>query len=466
MSFQSINKFYNKIDEIPIRPNVKPGFIYEKYIDDFPENPVEFKHVLKDFENDVFPNLCLWQHPSFFAYYQAPTSHHAITLEMIGTAMHTPNFNWNVSPAAHELEWVVMEWIVKMLGIGKKFSFENGGCGGCVTSTTEGIFLSVNQAKFKKIRELQLDPMDPRRLKFAAYYPFTNKDWAEKALEIKDIHFKRCLNVYRNEETGNFNIDPNELREKIKADIEEGLIPFWYGAQIGSTACGASDQLEIIGPILKEYDIYLNVDGAHAGFFSILPEYRIKGIEFVNNICINMVKSGMAVNQACLMFNDDKNTLVLSTGAIDGEIYKTNEEGIKINYKDFSIGFGRRMAGIKLYGMLKTIGKTGYQKYLRTIIERGNYFLNKIKTNPRFELFVKPSFGLICFRIKPLNGDSLEEYNEENIQFQEKMNTKTEDGFISSSSVNGIKFIRFVSANVNTEEKHIDKLIEKIQKMV
>ena len=124
------------------------------------------------------------------------------------------------------------------------------------------------------------------------------------------------------------------------------------------------------------------------------------------------------------------------------------------------------MAGIKLYGMLKTIGKTGYQKYLRTIIERGNYFLNKIKTNPRFELFVKPSFGLICFRIKPLNGDSLEEYNEENIQFQEKMNTKTEDGFISSSSVNGIKFIRFVSANVNTEEKHIDKLIEKIQKMV
>lgn len=464
LSFQSINRFYKKIDNYTIKPDLNPGFLYEKYIKDFPQNPSEFESILTQFEEDVFPNLCLWQHPGFFAYYQAPTSHQAITLEMICTAMHSPNFNWNVSPAAHELEWVVMDWMVKMLDIGEKFTFAKGGCGGCTISTTEGNFLSVNHAKYKKIKELNLSKTDSRRLKFVGYYPLTNKDWAEKALTLKDINFRRCLNVYFNRDTQNYNIDPKELVEAIKSDIKEGLVPFWFGGQIGSTNCGSTDQIDIIGPILRENNIFYHIDAAHAGLFLMLPEQRLTGMEYVNSICVNMVKSGLGVNPAALMFNDDKQTLTLSTGAIDGEIYRREQEGIKINYNDFSVGFGRRMVGIKLYGMIKQIGYSGYQEYLRNVLERGNYFLSLIKKNPRFELFVKPSFGLITFRIKPLRGDSLEMYNMINTKFQELMNKNTEDGFISSTSLNGIKFMRFVSSNANSEVKHVDKLWEKIEK--
>ena len=165
------------------------------------------------------------------------------------------------------------------------------------------------------------------------------------------------------------------------------------------------------------------------------------------------------------MFNDDKLSLIESTGNIDGEIYRTEHSGIKIDYKDFSVGFGRRLVGIKLYGMLKTIGVSGYQEYLRNIIQRGDYFLSLLEKDPRFELFVKPAYGLVSFRLKPLyNNTTLEAYNEINIKLQELMNSNTEDGFISSSSINGIKYVRFVSANANSEVVHVDKLWEKIQK--
>ncbi len=77
---------------------------------------------------------------------------------MLSSALGTPNFNWNVSPASHELEWIVADWMVKLLGLPEKFLFDKEGAGGITNSITEASFLSVNLAKTKN-----------QRIKFGAY---------------------------------------------------------------------------------------------------------------------------------------------------------------------------------------------------------------------------------------------------------------------------------------------------------
>jgi aromatic-L-amino-acid/L-tryptophan decarboxylase len=462
-SLESISRHYNKIDKLPIQPNVKPGFLYSKLSSELPENPSDFEEILKTIETDIFPNLVQWHHPKFFGYFPSTVSHTAITAEMLSSAVGTPNFNWNVSPASHELEWVVSDWMVKILGLPEKFLLDNEGAGGIVNSITEGSFLSVNIAKFKKIKELNLEPTDVRRLKFVAYYPETNKSWAQKVLQMKDIHFQRVLKVSYDENLQIYKTDPKELLDKIKEDIEAGLIPFWYGAQLGSTDCGVFDDLEIIGPIMKEYGIYLNVDAAYTGVFWFLPESRVKGLEYANNICLNMAKVGLAGVIGAMMFNDDKENLIRSSGNIDGIIYRGNHDTSKFDYKDFTVGFGRKISSLKIFMLLKSLGISGYQDYLRTIISRGKLFEDLIASHPRFELFCRPVYGLVCFRVKPSDDSfDLEVYNTINLKLYEKLKENSEDGFVSSSVINNIRFLRFVSGNPLTENDDIKSFFYKL----
>jgi glutamate/tyrosine decarboxylase-like PLP-dependent enzyme len=143
-----------------------------------------------------------------------------------------------------------------MLALDDKFDFKNGGVGAITNSVTESGFMSLNLAKYMKVKELNLDPFDCRRLKFVAYYPETNSSWAKKMLILKDINIHRALTVYMDEETKQYKIDNNELVQIIKEDVENGLIPLWYGSNFGSTDCCVIDEYEVVGPILKEHNIF------------------------------------------------------------------------------------------------------------------------------------------------------------------------------------------------------------------
>lgn len=61
---------------------------------------------------------------------------------------------------------------------------------------------------------------------------------------LKDIYYKRTIPVYYDEKIKNFQIDLLKLREIIQADVKQGLIPFWYGATVGTTPSGANDQIK------------------------------------------------------------------------------------------------------------------------------------------------------------------------------------------------------------------------------
>lgn len=463
LCLENLTRHYNNIDKLPIQPDVKPGFLYSKLSSEIPNSPTEFEKVLSEIETHVFPNLVQWHHPKFFGYFPSTISHTSISAEMLSHAIGTPNFNWNVSPASHEIEWIVADWMVKLLGLPEKFLLEREGAGGVANTMTEASFLSVNLAKYKKIKELNLEPTDPKRLKLTAYYPETNKNWAQKVLQLKDIHFQRVLKVAYDEKSKTYKINPLDLIEHIKNDINSGLIPFWYGSQLGSTDCAVFDDLEVIGPILQNNNIYLNVDAAYSGLFWFLPQYRVKGLEYANNISVNMAKVGLSGIIGAMMFNDDKENLIRSSGNIDGIIYRGSDLGSKIDYKDFTVGFGRKMSSLKIYMLLKVMGLSGYQEYLNEIISRANLFTDLIASNPRFEFFCKPTYGLVCFRNKPSNNSAdLESYNEANLKLYVALKEKSEDGFISSSIINNIRFLRFVSGNPLTEEHHIKSFWEKI----
>lgn len=55
------------------------------------------------------------------------------------------------------------------------------------------------------------------------------------------------------------------LKKAIQEDLEKGLIPCYVVATLGTTGTCAFDNLDEIGPICKQHNIWLHVDAAYAG---------------------------------------------------------------------------------------------------------------------------------------------------------------------------------------------------------
>ncbi|MBW1767798.1 MAG: aspartate aminotransferase family protein, partial [Deltaproteobacteria bacterium] len=84
------------------------------------EAPVEgepMETIFADFKEIIIPGITHWQHPSWFAYFPANNSPPSILAELLAAGLGAQCMIWQTSPAAAELEEVVMEWLRKMLGL-------------------------------------------------------------------------------------------------------------------------------------------------------------------------------------------------------------------------------------------------------------------------------------------------------------------------------------------------------------
>lgn len=71
------------------------------------------------------------------------------------------------------------------------------------------------------------------------------------------------------------------LRCQILEDKEKGLVPFLVVATLGTTNVCTFDDLSEIGPVCREFNIWLHVDAAYAGNSFVCPEnrYLMRGVE-------------------------------------------------------------------------------------------------------------------------------------------------------------------------------------------
>lgn len=60
----------------------------------------------------------------------------------------------------------------------------------------------------------------------------------------------------------------------MQQDETMGYIPFFVSTTLGTTSCCSFDALAEIGPVAREFDVWLHVDGAYAGSAFICPEFR------------------------------------------------------------------------------------------------------------------------------------------------------------------------------------------------
>ena len=114
--------YLKEIEKYPIKPDIKPGEIYNALPEKPPINGEAFDKIFKDFNEIIIPGITHWQSPNFHAFFPANNSYPSILAEMLISTIGAQCMMWDTSPSATELEQKVTEWIRDSIGLPSNWS--------------------------------------------------------------------------------------------------------------------------------------------------------------------------------------------------------------------------------------------------------------------------------------------------------------------------------------------------------
>jgi len=446
--------FLEEIEEYPVKSQVNPGDIFKQLPASPPEKSQSIDRIMEDFKTIILPGMTHWQSPNFFAYFPANSSYPSILAEMLTATLGAQCMVWETSPAAAELEEMVMNWLKQMTGLPSEFE---GVIQDTASSATLCAILSARE-KYTNFKVNDVGLYDENKLK--VYCSTETHSSIEKAVKIAGLGKNSLIKIEIDDQ---FALNAGHLEKMIKKDIDAGNKPICVIATIGTTGSTAIDPIEKIGAICKKYNIWFHIDAALAGTALILPEFRWMndGVENADSFVFNPHK-WMFTNFDCSAYFVKDSELLIKTFEILPEYLKTKTRGEVNDYRDWGIALGRRFRALKLWFVIRNFGVKGLQEKVRFHISLAKWLSSQINNEPDFDILSPTQLNTVCFRYHPVRIDSIEELNRINEELLSKIN-KTGELYLSHTSLNGIYTIRMVTSQTNIQDSNVENAWQKIK---
>lgn len=437
-----VTDYLNELESFPVRSQVQPGDIRSQLPEQPPNQGESMERIFHDFEKIIFPGITHWQHPSWFAYFPANNSPPSILAELLTAGIGAQCMVWQTSPAAAELEEVVLEWLRQMLGLPE-------GMTGVIQDTASTATLVALLTAREKATNFEANQKGLKK-PLVVYASEETHSSIEKGVKIAG-YGKENLRYIPTDES--FAIIPSKLEEAVKADKKKGLQPACVIATLGTTSSAAVDLLTPIGEICRRHGLWLHVDAAYAGTAAILPEKRwiVDGAEKADSFVFNPHK-WMLTNFDCSAYFVKDPGALIRTFEIHPEYLKTGLDSQVKNFRDWGIQLGRRFRALKLWFVVRSYGVEGLQKIVREHIRVAQLFKGWVEEHDVFEVMAPVDFSLVCFRLN--DGRDEEVLNDLNRQLLESLN-QTGKVFLTHTTLRGKYVLRMAIAARTTQERHV-----------
>jgi aromatic-L-amino-acid decarboxylase len=444
-----VAEYFDNVEEFAVCSPVKPGDIKKALPAGPPEEGEPLEQIFKDFEETLLPGITHWQHPRWFAYFPANNSPASVLAELLTAGLGAQCMVWQTSPAAAELEEVVLDWLRGMLGLPE-------GMAGVIQDTASTATLCA----FLTAREQATNYESNRkglRLPLTVYASTEAHSSIDKGVKIAGFGIE---NLRRIPTDADFAMIPQKLEEAVLKDRVEGFRPACVVATAGTTSSGALDPLVPIGQICRKNNIWFHVDAAYAGTAAILPEKRwiLDGVEFADSFVFNPHK-WMLTNFDCSAYYVKDRGALIRTFEIHPEYLKTGLDSQVNNYRDWGIQLGRRFRALKLWFVIRSYGVEGIREIIREHIRLAGLFRSWVEADRRFDLPAPTHLSLVCFRLD--DGRPEAELNVLNKELMDRVNA-TGKIFLSHTTLRGMFTLRLVVGQRTTAERHVREAWELI----
>ncbi|ESR41150.1 hypothetical protein CICLE_v10027405mg, partial [Citrus x clementina] len=407
--------YYKNIEKYPVQSKVEPDYLSVRLPDTAPHSRESLDDILKDVADSIILGLTRWQSPNFFGYFQANASTAGFLGEMLCSGFNVVGFNWLASPAATELESIVMDWMGKMLKLPSSFLFSGTGGGVLHGSTCESLC-------FDNITKLVVYASDQTHFSLQK---------SAKLVGIPPANFRLLSTSFLTE----FSLSPHTVRAAIEDDVKPGFVPFYLCATIGTTGAGAKQ--EVVDSFLESFirlifsfgltiaifcnHLLLEVAGGQAYRSAcICPEFRhyLNGVELADSVSLNPHK-WFLTNMDCGCLWVKHSSFLVDSQSTKSDIMRNRSPASStstnvapvIDYKDWQIALSRRFKALKLWTVIRKHGYSGLMYHIRSDVNMAKRFEAMVAKDERFETVEPRKCALVCFRLKPKRESDGSELN-------------------------------------------------------
>jgi aromatic-L-amino-acid/L-tryptophan decarboxylase len=408
-----VSGYLERLDELPVLARVEPGDVRSRLPAAPPEHGEPFAAVLRDLDEVLLPALTHWQHPRFFAYFATTASEPGILAELLAAGLNQVAFLWRTSPAATELEQVTLDWLAQLLGL-------PSGWHGHIEDTASTSTLAALAAA----RGLRPDA----RTVVCSEHAHSSVAKASRllGLDLRPVPVDEA-----------FRLRPDAL------DLDGACAVV---ATVGTTSTTSVDPVPALAAACAEANVWLHVDAAYAGAAMVCPEHRwaFEGVERADSLVVNAHK-WLATPMDCSCLWTRRPEALRAAFSLVPEYLRTSDEA-EINLMDYGPALGRRFRALKLWAVLRCLGREGLQAAIREHVRLAALFEEWVRAEPGWELAAPRPFSVVCFR--------REGSDEENEAIMARVNASGE-AFLSHTKLDGQLVLRLAVGSYRTRESDV-----------
>ena len=414
-----IANYRETLEALPVMSRVAPGEIRARLPAAPPEHGGSVP-VTELLDRDVLPGITHWNHPRFFAYFPSNTSYASILGDLASAGLGAQGMSWQTSPAATEIEEVVMDWLRQIVGLSPAWT---GVIQDTASTATLGALLCARERG--------------GRVVYASQQAHSSIDKAARlaGLMLRSIPVDAA-----------FAMRPDALAAAIAEDLAAGQQPCAIVATSGTTNTTAFDPIAPIAELAVRHGLWLHVDAAMAGTAMALPECRHlwEGIERADSLVFNPHKWMGAGFDLSASYVRDPQHLIRVMGT-NPTYLRTEQDAQVSNFRDWHIQLGRRFRALKLWFYLLDTGVLGLQARLRRDLENARWLADQVRAAADWELVTPVTLQTVCVRHRTIDANAIA-----------KLVNDLGAIYVTPSVAQGVPMIRVSIGAERTERRHVE----------
>ncbi len=388
-----VRDYHAGLRDRPVRAQTEPGAVAAALPAAPPEAAENTDTILADFQAIVPGAMTHWQHPRFFAYFNTDASPASMLAEQLANAMAVNGMLWQTSPAATEMEEVIVQWLRQAFGLRAGFTGTIHG------SATEATLCAVLTMRERALGWSGIEDGLSSGPRLRIYASAETHSSVDKAVRIAGIGQNNLVKIATRDDNG---MDPGALDAAIRNDLDAGFTPAGVVICAGGTSIGAFDPVAECVKVARAHDLWTHVDAAWAGNFMVAPEFRHlwAGVDDADSIVVNPYK-GLGVQfDGAVQFLADPGPQIRTLGMQPEYLRTLGQVGTVTDFNDWTVPLGRRFRALKIWFVLRAYGLEGLRTRKRNHVAWCAELAEIIRAMDGIEIITEPVLGLFTFAMR------------------------------------------------------------------
>jgi len=431
---------------------VTPADLAARFAEPLPAGGRPLEDVLARLRSDVLPDCNRLTHPRSMGHQVSAPLPVAVWTEALTAALNQSGAVFEMSPVGTIIETQVVRWMCSLAGFGPESggTFTSGG--------TEATFAGLLAAR-------QAARPDAWRRGIGAAPPVVvcgEHAHYGVARAVGELGLGTDNAVVVPSRDYRMNVDA--LAGALDALRAAGRQVMAVVATAGSTPTGSFDDIDAIGGICEERELWLHVDGAHGASALLSPAHRsrLRGVHRAHSIAWDPHKMMLMPLTASVVLVRHERDLESAFSQQAPYLFHGNAGARNWDQGLRSFTCSRRIDALKVWVAIQRYGASGLGALYEHLCGTARAMHDAILARPLFHALHVPESNILCFRYvgdRSLADDRLDALNLE----LRTVYNREGDGWITSTVLDGQRVLRVTMMNPRTTARDLERVLDGLE---